>query len=68
MEDVRAAALKLRSLGLRVAALLGHSKAGTVVVLYTAKYGARLHLRASSRLWHRPGVTPSSAAQGTSRA
>ena len=40
MEDVRAAALKLRSLGLRVAALLGHSKAGTVVILYCAKYGA----------------------------
>ena len=37
-EDIRAATMKMRSLGFRVIGLLGHSKAGTVVLLYSSKY------------------------------
>ena len=37
-EDIRAAVLYLRSQGRKVTGLLGHSKAGTGVILYAAAY------------------------------
>ncbi len=37
-EDIRAAALYLRSQGKKVTGLVGHSKGGTGVILYAAAY------------------------------
>ena len=57
--------MKMRALGFRVVGLLGHSKAGTVVLLYASKYtDIPRVVNVSGRFEQTTGKTPSLKSAG----